>query len=209
MNMSFCCAVRSIAGKAGWAIIMTPSPLWLRYCQIYCMQPLPSFYLICSTCKKMGVRSCVPQLFISLSVYLIGASPFAEPNLAPNRRGAQFAKNRLCWTFFGIDSTDQVMWMAHKNTLSMSKGCQQSRSKTMILLFAKKTVDIRLQDDWSEYFSSCQRAARITMLLLLVKKDFDIHFKGTIFWTEWMNCWYDQDKNIHWFRNSWKNPDET
>ena len=73
-------------------------------------------------------------------MYLKGASPFAEPNLATNRRGAQFAKNRLCWTFFGIDSTDQVMWMAHKNTLSMPKGCQQSRSKTVILLFAEKLL---------------------------------------------------------------------
>ena len=100
---------------------ITPLRLWLRYCQICCMQSLPSFCLICSTCKKMGVRSCVPQLFISFTVYLKGAGPLAEPNLAPNRRGAQFAKNRLCWTFFGIDWTDQVMWVAHKNALLLSR----------------------------------------------------------------------------------------
>ena len=55
MNMTFCCAGRSIAGKAGWAITMTPSPLWTRYCQICC------YCLICHTCKRTGVRSCVPS----------------------------------------------------------------------------------------------------------------------------------------------------
>ena len=47
---------------------------------------------------------------------------------------------------------------------------------------------------------SCQRHFRKkgkTMIMFLSDKHFDIPFRGSLIWMEWMNCWSDQDGNIH------------
>ena len=47
---------------------------------------------------------------------------------------------------------------------------------------------------------SCQRHFRKkgkTMIMFLSEKHFDIPFRGSLIWMEWMNCWSDQDRNIH------------
>ena len=47
---------------------------------------------------------------------------------------------------------------------------------------------------------SCQRHFRKkgkTMIMFLSEKHFDIPFRGSLIWMEWMNCWSDQDGNIH------------
>ena len=47
---------------------------------------------------------------------------------------------------------------------------------------------------------SCQRHFREkskTMIMFLSEKHFDIPFRGSLIWMEWMNCWSDQDGNIH------------